>query len=302
MGGYQDRDWEIVDYGLYRLDDSDFMVRGPRPDNMEKGNYFVCLGAAQTFGCFCEKPYPILLQEKLNIQALNLGIAGAGPYYFLKHDRLLEYVNNARFAIIQVMSGRSESNSVFDSGGGEHLKRRSDGAMIGADDAYQQLLQEKTGWRKLLFWRKKHDVEQIVAETRHNWVNNYKSLFEKIEVPTILLWFSKRKPEYKESYAHAWSLFGEFPQLVNSDMINQINRCSDEYVECTSSRGSPQLLISRFTGEPTTMDPANARKDLGTGERQSHNSYYPSPEMQIDAANLLEPVCEKYVSGVLPNA
>lgn len=293
--GYQERDWEIVDYQSYRLGDTGLTARGPKPEGMEKGNYFACLGAAQTYGCFCEKPYPILLQENLNMPALNLGFAGAGPFFFLKHEKVLEYVNNARFAIVQVMSGRSESNSVFESDGGELLRRRSDGAKIGADAAYQQLLQEKTGWRKILFWKKKHNVEQIVAETRNNWVSNYKRLFEKITVPTILFWFSQRQPDYSERYNHAWSLFGQFPQLVNSAMIEQVRQYCNDYVECVSSRGNPQLLISRFSGKPITIDPADARKDLGTGKRETHNTYYPSPEMQVDGATALEPVCRQYV-------
>ena len=58
----------------------------------------------------------------------------------------------------------------------------------------------------------------------------------------------------------------------------------------------PQLLISRFTGKPTTIDPADARKDLGTGKRQLFNTYYFSPEMQIDGAHILRMACKKYIN------
>ena len=304
--GYQERDWEILDYQGYLLEDTGLWFRGPQPKNLKKGEYFVCIGAAQTFGCFCEKPYPTLLQEKLGLPALNLGYGGAGPYFFLLNNRkLLRYINNAKFSIIQVMSGRSENNSLFDSGGLEYLTRRSDGVKIGSRDAYKELIQgyagnrrhtllQKRYIRKIYAYFRRNHIKKVVAETRHNWTINYKKLLEEFEIPKILFWFSKREPEYQEKYTNVYSLFGGFPHLVNSHMINEIRKYSDEYVECISSRGSPQLLISRFTGKPTTIDPSDARKDLGTGKRLDYNSYYPSPEMQIDAANALESICKKY--------
>jgi hypothetical protein len=299
-GGYETRDWEIVDYQTYYLKNTKLPFRGPEPQTLEKNKYFVCIGAAQTLGCFTEKPYPTLLQEKLNLQVLNLGYPGAGPYFFLKNEELLKYINDAKFAVIQVMSGRSESNSLFDSGGLEYLTRRSDGIKIGSDLAYEEVLKSN----------KKKYVKELISETRQNWINNYKELLENITIPKILFWFSTRNPNYREIYlcknyatipaffgkSSARALFGKFPQLVNSEMINQVKEYSDEYVECVSSRGMPQLLVSRFTGQPTTIDPGMARKDLGDGKKEKYNNYYPSPEMHVDAASMLEKVCENYSS------
>ena len=281
---YQERDWEIVDYQMYSLKDTDKSFRGPEPKTLEKNQYFVCIGAAQTFGCFCKRPYPILLEEQLNLPALNLSAAGAGPDYFLQEQDLIPYINNARFAIVQVMSGRSESNSVFsfNSKDGAGLTRRADGVKIGADPAYQELLKEN----------EPDYVKKIVAETRENWVNNFQELLKKITIPKILLWFSNRRPYYQEKYNHVYQLFNGFPQLVNLDMVKQVRKYSDKYVECISNRGRHQLLISRFTDKPATID------DLGlqlNSTKQSYNKYYPSPEMHVDASLLLEKVCKKYL-------
>ena len=76
--------------------------------------YIVCVGAAQSFGPFCEKPFPILLVEKLGIQVLNLGLSGAIPAQFINR-RFLKAINNAGLAIIQVLSGRCGSNSRYTS-------------------------------------------------------------------------------------------------------------------------------------------------------------------------------------------
>ena len=225
-----------------------------------------------------------MLQEETNMPVLNLGYAGAGPYFFLHNKELLEHINNAKFTVVQIMSGRSESNSLFESGGLEYLTRLSDGVKIGADDAYKQLLKQNNS----------NYVKQIIAETRRNWVYNFKELLKKVQIPKILLWFSRRRPFYIENYTSLSGLFRGFPQLVNSNMVTQVRRYSDEYVECISRRGMPQLLISRFTDKPITIDPADARNDLGTGKRERFNNYYFSPEMQVDAAHLLRTVCKKY--------
>lgn len=285
--GYSNPDWEVVDYQTYCLDpevidrqtNTGLFLRGPKPHCFGKGKYFVCLGAAQTFGRFCEKPYPVLLQERLHMETLNLGRGGAGPSFFSKeNDKLLKYINNARFAIVQVLSGRSESNSLFHSNGLGFYTKISDGTSIGCDDAFRELLREKN----------RDYIKKIVAETRQNWVKNYKDLLENIRIPKILFWFSVRKPRYREKYHNINALFGEFPQLVNLDMIHQIRQYCDEYVECVSRRGLPHLLVNRFTGKPIRIkDP--------WGGTWTENWYYPSPEMHRDAANALEKACKIYL-------
>ncbi|MAF14000.1 MAG: hypothetical protein CMI53_03860 [Parcubacteria group bacterium] len=289
-----------MDYQTHTLKNSEIGFRGPKIASLKKSEYFVCVGAAQTFGCFCEKPYPTLLQEKLQKPVLNFGVGGAGPSFFLLHDELLKYINNAKFVIVQVMSGRSENNALFNTlaGAGGILTKNSDGSMTTADDAYHHLLEsEFRKWhlpfRKTIGLLGQKKAKKIVAESRSNWVNNYKKLLTEIKVPKILFWFSKRKPDYKEKYTDVNKLFGEFPQLVNKQMVEQIKQFSDKYVECISYQGSPQLLSSRFTGKPITIDNSKIHKIFTS--KFTHNSYYPSPEMNEDAAKLLEPICQKFL-------
>lgn len=305
LPGYQERDREIVDYKMYPLGDTGLWFRGSAPNTLETGQYFVCIGAAQTFGCFCNQPFPELLEEALGLPVLNLGYGGAGPYFFLKHPSLLDYINRAKFVIVQVMSGRSESNLLFDSGGLELLTRRSDGVKVGADAAYRALLEDSI-WRKMPIGKRYFQradsllgdkkVKRIVTETRRNWVSHYQELLDKVTVPKILFWFSKRSPQYQEQYDRLSNLFSDFPQLVNAKMVSEVEETCDEYVECVSQRGMPQLLISRFTGKPVTIDPSADRKDLG-GKLWTHNAYYPSPEMHVDATQALIEVCKTYCAG-----
>lgn len=296
QSGYARRDHRIVDYQLYRCPDTGLLFRGPRPTALQAGEYFACLGAAQTFGCFCERPYPILLQERLGLQALNLGHGGAGASFYLQHRTLLDHINKAKFAVVQIMSGRSESNARFDSGGWEYLTRRSDGARMSAIAAYTELLRSaapaslRIGRHEVYFFlRPPKHVKDVIAETRANWVRSHSNLLSAIRVPTILLYISKRRPAYQEFYCNVHLLLSEFPHLVNAAMIDKIRGEATAYVECVSRRGSPQRLVDRHTGAPTSVDLSHDRPDF-VG-KWTHNAYYPSPEMQADAADLLEPAC-----------
>jgi hypothetical protein len=301
LSDYQRRDFEVVDYKMYELEGTGLFFRGPSPHDFPSGKYFTCIGAAQTFGCFCERPYPALLSESLGLAALNLGYGGAGPEFFANHEELDRYVNGGQFAIIQVMSGRSQSNSLFDTRGLEYMVRRSDGAAMGADVAYQDLIFGPRVFRRRPFRWATHlvaplitgdRVRRVVNETRLAWIESYRRLLSRITVPAILLWFSKRAPAYVESYRSLGSLFGEFPQLVNAEMVNEVRGLCGGYAETISSRGSPQPLKSRFTGRPVAVDPSLDRPEFGRGGRWTHNAYYPSPEMQEDAAEALLPICE----------
>lgn len=305
LSGYQARDREVVDYQMYELDGTGLQFRGPAPSLSGSGDYFTCIGAAQTFGCFCEHPFSELLSRRLRLPALNLGYGGAGPEFFARKDALVRYVNQGRFAIIQVMSGRSQSNSLFDSGGLEYLVRRSDGTRLAAAAAYDRLLggPHGLGLRRMpLLGRVARvftvpRVRRLVAETRDNWIQSYRVLLDQIHVPTVLFWFSKRHPSYVEEYGDVAALFGEFPQLVNGEMVAAVRAMCDEYVECISERGSPQPLRSRFTGAPVAVDPAADRPDFRTPNLWTHNSYYPSPEMHQDAADALTPACERLLQS-----
>ncbi|HWO43632.1 MAG TPA: DUF6473 family protein [Candidatus Eisenbacteria bacterium] len=285
---YAVTDWEVADYQTYPLDPcvldpvtgAPLVLRGPRPEHLDTGEYLSCIGGAQTFGRFCEEPFPVILRNKLGVPVLNLGRGGAGPAFFSQNnDRVLEYVNRGRLAIIQIMSGRSASNSIYESRGLGHYRRRSDGSAIGCDEAFKSLLRE----------RSPEFVNRIVAETRENWVDEYRKLLKKIRVPKILFWFSTRRPYYPQNSQTLDTLYGAFPQLVCPWMIEAIRPYADAYVECVSSKGLPQRLRSRKTRQPVTIEDP-------WGGRWTENWYYPSPQMHAAAAGALESVCRKFLN------
>ena len=284
---YQETDRRVVDYEPFCLDErvidpsrgKPLFIRGPRPGTLEPGSYFVCLGAAQTFGRFCALPFPTLLARRLGLPVLNISHGGAGPSFFcIDNEHLLRYLDAARFVVVQAMSGRSEGNSLFRSRGVGHYERRSDGRHMGSDEAFRELL--ATSGRRVL--------RRIVDETRRSWLGSYRELLSAIRVPKIFLWFSTREPDYTESRRNVQTLFGAYPQLVNGDMVMRARWMSDHYVHCTSARGLPHRLLDRATGQPTVIE------DPWTRGKWTENWYYPSPEMHEDAAAKLEPSCRVF--------
>lgn len=292
--GYQKRDRAIVDYQLWQPNHTGDgarcdWLRGPAPPSLESGSYFACVGAAQTFGCLVKRPWPQLLSDELNLPALNLGVAGAGPALF-RGAPYLELIRGARFVVFQVMSGRSADCSKFASGGRERLQL-ADGRVLGADAAWSELLHQDLSAHSNALLRGlknrwlaafgRQEVRRLIEETRDNWVDEFLALIEEAARPSALLWFSKRSPTYRARLQSLQALFGEFPQLVNDRMVQAVAERAEHYVECVTSHGSPEVLA-------TPVRPA----DAGTGEPEdqiwSQNNYYPSTEMHGDAARALE--------------
>lgn len=290
--GYQRRDREVIDYSEYELDGTGVMFRGPDPGSIEPGEQVTFLGAAQTFGCFAERPFPRQVGDAIGRPVRNLGYGGAGPRFYLEHPALIHEANRGVAAVVQVMSARSEDNSLYRSGGLELLTRRSDGARVGANDAYSALVRGHdavTGrprsraarWLTSRLGRRR--VRAVVDATRRNWVRSSLELIAAIEVPVVLLWLSVRSPDYAEQSGSLSGLFGAFPQMVDRPMVDEVRARCDAWAEVVSDAGLPQPLFSRFSGEPTVVDPADDRADLG-GSVWTHNRYYPSPEMHDLAA------------------
>lgn len=278
---YQDQQAEIVDYQYCQVPGGSLYFRGPIPPSLEKDSFFTCIGAAQTFGRFCEKPFGNILSEDLQLPCLNLGYAGAGPSFYLINDYLFELINKSRFVIVQIMSGRSESNSRYRSHMGRNmLKRVTDNVTVMDTEAYNEILRLNS----------LDLIRELVQQTRYSWLRNTTTLLERITTKKCLFWFSTRNTEYQISFNNEKTLLGEFPHLIDTSLVDTVKVLADEYVECVSNRGLPQKLFTKNTNTKVEIKYA-----LGLGDKakkSEYNRYYPSPEMHIDAAKALSNVCQ----------
>jgi hypothetical protein len=281
MGGlfYQSEAYNIVDYELWRMEGTDEFFRGPQMV-LQPQKFVAFVGAAQTFGTFCRFPFANLIAERNGHAIANLGIGGAGPTRFLIDSALMRVISQARVVVVQVMSGRSVGNTLY-----ENLKGTSSLRPRGKGGHWTWA---ESVWKELFVRLPRTDLEALVAETRRNWIDEMSQLLKSIAAPKILLWISTRTPDYPEGYESIDQLFGSFPHLVNREMLKKILPLADAFVDATSARGTPQPLYDRFTGERTAV--SLARPDYA---HINTNGGYPSPEMHVDAAEKLAPVLRK---------
>jgi len=280
MGGlfYQSEAYHIVDYDLWRLEGCDEYFRGPQMV-CNPGKYVAYVGAAQTFGTFCRFPFVSLVTERVGGAAANFGIGGAGPRRFFGDEALMRAINSAGVVVVQVMSGRSVGNSLYENlDGTSSLRLRS---KPGSNWVWAESV-----WDELVKTKPREDVLRLVEETRANWVAEMRTLLQAIKPPKILVWFSTRRPSHNFTYENAQTLLGPFPHFVNADMLGDIMHLTDDYVEAVSSQGLPQPLYDRFTGERTSV----TRPDYA---RVTMNGGYPSPQMHVAAAEALAPTLVK---------
>ena len=190
----------------------------------------------------------------------------------------LELLNSAEFVVVQVFSGRSESNSYFDNskGGGRRGVRLKDGKVL----TFEEFLREFTVSEPTKL------VKQVINETRYNYVNNMIRLLNGIRRPKVLFWFSRRLPKYDPDFTTVSGVLRGFPQLVDDEMLNEIRPWCDMYIECVSSKGLPQKLW------PSQHEIPGTSLNMG----MLFNRYYPSPEMHAEAADLLAIACRRLLS------
>ena len=297
---YQTEDINLIDYEMYDLEG--LKLRGPQSDYTNYTRYISYIGAAQTFGRYCKYPFPHLIGSELKIGTLNLGRGGAGPLSFLEKPIYLDYINRSELIVVQIMSARSIGNSIFESLMGSSMGFRfPDRRKMRSEEVFRELFNGKDPRGKDYKF-----VFDLIQETRQNYLNATLELLQAITVPKVLLWISFRTPEeceelswwnyamrracnqknsIKQVFLRIPSLkhytshpAGEFPQFVNREMVEVMKSASDFYIECSSSEGIPQLIYD------------------SKGKVARRNKYYPSPEMQQKAAELLIPVCQKILA------
>lgn len=276
--GYQLEDENIVDYSLWRLPGIDIDLRGPVPE-LESDGYIVTIGAAQTFGRFVSEPYPEIISKRIGLPALNLGVSGAGPSFFVQRPKLLSIINNAKLAIVQVMSGRSSSNSLIEVQENQGIVKRVNAAAdvkgVFAETAYLELLAELSPV----------ELSELRAEIRFRALMEMQDLLRRITIPRVVFWFSDRDLDYSENLRDLSGYWGGYPHFLNGQWLEAISPCAEATVKLVCSDGLPQPLFDRLTGEPVKIWPEDKFPSI---KFRCHNRYYPSPEMHAAAAAALE--------------
>lgn len=272
---YLQADKSFMDYNPVRWTDKGVRFRGSTATTM-KEDYGVFIGAGQTFGRFVEDPFPDIVSRAIGIPSINLGMGGAGPGRYLNPD-LKEIINGSRFCVVQVMSGRSSANDLFDAKTGENFYGLDKGDLGRAGFA-RKIAQH------LITTNDEEEIRYYRHELRRAWLSEMWQLVRSIEVPKLLFYISKRSPEDLPDYKKTRELGGAFPQFIDRKTLNAIIPYFNDYAECVSTEGSPHSVMQK--DEPVPLD-------MGGGRMVMANTYYPSPQMHEVAAEKLVPVVSK---------
>lgn len=284
---YQKRDAEFIDYEPWLIcKKPKFYIRGPKlnPEDLNQGNYFSVVGAAETVGIHAEQPYGTILSNHFKIPCLNLGKGGVGLAFFNQPEKkeIIDYINKGKFLIVTLMSGRQTGNSLFKTRGGT-CKCFYNNEEMPVERVWELITET--------YWDDKAFLEKFVLEVRTAYVDEYIQFLNKIDVPVILFYFSQRTPKYSFNWQkkHVSSLWDKFPHFVDDTTIGEILAKPGDgivYAECVSRKGIPYILKDK-AGKTISLWYPRAK------EFRTKHSYYPSPEMHKDAAEVLEPICRR---------
>jgi hypothetical protein len=270
--GYQATDRGSFDYRLWRLHDWAELLRGPRRWT-QGDSYLTFLGAAQTFGRFSVTPYPEILFQWSRKSYLNFGFAGAGPEFFMRHDKIIQYINASQVCFLQIMSGLSISTSFMRAKGKGGVLEFTDGPLKGktmlAAVAYDELIKHYPA----------DVVVQQVREAREQWVHKYRQLMDSITVPIVLTRISTSAPVTEDCYDSGARLLGTFPHLIDGPSLSLVRQHAAIYVDCTYPHERPERLIDFATRRLDKVFDAESFPHRANWMR-TYNTYYPTQAMQ----------------------
>ncbi|MGB6229748.1 MAG: DUF6473 family protein [Litorimonas sp.] len=268
--GYQKTDRNVIDYDLWFGKDWRRGFRGPR-SNLASAHDIVCIGAAQTFGRFVERPFSLQLSEILQKTVLNLGVSGSGPDFYLSSPDLMQHLRQAGTVILQAMSGRSVSAGCLETMPNNFgVLRFTDGleseTPYMAQKAYEKLRKE----------RGEEAFQTQVAAVQKRWVELYLELYREIPGRKLLLWLSSEAPGDNVDLTN--SPLGTFPHFVTAGMVEALAEAGYEVVECILKDMPAQVLVNDRTG---VVEEVFDRKSFpGRPDRlRALNNYYATPEL-----------------------
>jgi uncharacterized protein DUF6473 len=223
-----------LDYCLYRYEQSKVLFRGPRPDFSRP--YAMFLGANETFGKFVPRPYTRLLQHKLEMPCANFAAMNAGIELYLKDPSVLLATAKARVTIVAVMGAQNMSNRFYS------VHPRHNDRFVKPSKILQTLFREVDFGdihytRHLLACLFDADAVKfsiVVEELKMAWIARMKSLLERIEGRTILLWMANQPPLEATTEPGLEDIGGD-PAFIDQAMIDELSPLVTKVVECVPS-------------------------------------------------------------------
>ncbi|NVO57443.1 hypothetical protein HW561_16730 [Rhodobacteraceae bacterium B1Z28] len=183
-----------------------------------------CVGGDETFGRFVERPFPAILEAKLNKTCANFGSLFCGVEAISRGQGLLDLVNGSQQCVLQAPDVPGQSNLFY-----RVHPRRNDRFLEPTKellDLYPDVDFTEVHFVRHLLGRLrvKDDArfDIIAQELRAAWIRSLRSLLGRIDPPVVLLWLRVRRHQ---------SLEGGDPVPIDAAMIDQLRPLCASVVE-----------------------------------------------------------------------
>ncbi len=148
-----------------------------------------CVGGNETFGRFVERPFPAILEGKLDRRCLNLGSLSCGVDALCGDAGLQSVLNNADLCVLQAPDVLGQSNRFY-----RVHPRRNDRFLAPTEDLvslYPEVDFADVHFvhhlATLLQGQQDARFEAVAEELRKCWVARLSDLLESLKTPVILL-------------------------------------------------------------------------------------------------------------------
>lgn len=236
-----------LDYLPCRYGTSKLLFRGPK--RRVDAPYVAFLGGTETYGKFIARPFPALIEARLDMTCLNLGWPNAGVDVLLKDEAILPLAAGAQAVVVQVPPVQNMSNRFY-----SVHPRRNDrflraSPMMGAmfrDVDFTEFHFTRHMLRRLRELAP-HRFDLLTGELQAAWSARMRLLLERIEAPVVLLWLSRHVPGQCADRPD----LAQDPAFVTRDMLAALRGHVAHLVEVTISaaaqaNGTRGMVFTEF--------------------------------------------------------
>jgi hypothetical protein len=266
-------DYDLCEYGGSRV-----RFRGPaKPLDRD---FVAFLGGTDTFGRFIPKPFPALVEERIGVDSVNLGVVNAGADLYLKDGASMAVAQRARAVVLQVPGAANLTNRYYS------VHPRRNDRFLRATPMLEALYPE-IDFTEFHFVR--HMLASLAAlspqrfravrdELRITWQMRMTRLVATIERPVILLWLSRVAPQ-----DHADDVCAPEPALVDGRLLDALRASVSETVGVVSARDETAGASIEMLFEP--HEAAAAAETLGPAAHREAAAALVDPLRRVLARN-----------------
>lgn len=152
--------------------------------------YLACVGADETFGRFVARPFPSVLDDKLDMPCINLGSLFCGVDGLTLDTCLLDLMNNAKTCVLQLPGILGQTNPFYR----VHV-RRNDRVLEATADL--RALYPEVDFAEIHFVRhlilrlaefQDARFEMVADSLRRGWLTKLSDFLTQVKPPVVLLW------------------------------------------------------------------------------------------------------------------